>query len=83
MLNDGVTPGSVVKNVITRYITTTQGTTNGWGSVSDPNDSGVTLRNGKRYEIKLHIGLNSVEFDASVLDWVPAQGGEVDLPHNN
>ena len=75
-LNDGVTAGSVVKNVITRYITT-----DGKGS---PTTSGITLANGKKYTINLHLGLNSVQFDASVTAWdaTDAAGG-ADLPHNN
>jgi len=75
-LNDGQTKGSVVKNVITRYITT-----NGKG---DPSTAGITLVNGKQYTISLHLGLNSVEFDAAVTEWntTDATGG-ADLPHNN
>jgi len=79
-LNDGTTKGSVVKNVITRYITTTQ--TGQQGSVTEPT-SAFKLENGKQYTIKLHIGLNSVEFDAAVTAWDAAVIGEADLPHNN
>ncbi len=76
-LNDGVTAGSVVKNVITRYITTDTK-----GSTSTGN---ITLSNGKVCQVNLHLGLNSVEFDASVTAWDegPAYNGGADLPHNN
>lgn len=75
-LNDGQTKGSVVKNVITRYITA-----DGKGSTSTGN---ITLVNGKKYTISLHLGLNSVEFDADVTGWDdPAVTGGADLPHNN
>jgi hypothetical protein len=73
-LNDGTTSGSVVKNVITRFITT-----DGAGSISAGN---VTLENGKLYTIKLHLGLNSVEFNADVTPWGAGEGG-ANLPHNN
>lgn len=83
-LNDGQTKGSVVKNVITRYITMGSSAS---GSAAAPTDynadgKGIKLENGKKYTISLHIGLNSVEFDAAVTDWVEATGG-ADLPHNN
>lgn len=73
-LNDGVTSGSVVKNVITRYITT-----DGAGSTTT---GSMELENGKVYTIQLHLGLNSVQFDASVTAWGAGAGG-ADLPHNN
>lgn len=76
-LNDGQTKGSVVKNVITRYITANQE-----GSISAGN---ITLENGKIYKICLHLGLNSVEFDASITGWTAAADpdGGANLPHNN
>lgn len=75
-LNDGATSGSVVKNVISRYITAS--------GAGDPTTGNVTLENGKKYTISLHLGLNSVEFDATVANWdgTPVTGG-ADLPHNN
>lgn len=77
-LNDGQTKGSVVKNVITRYITTT-----GAGDPADK-DAAMVLKNGKKYTINLHLGLNSVEFDAAVTNWDPTDAsGGADLPHNN
>jgi len=84
-LNDGTTKGSVVKNVITRYIT--YGTS--IGSPTQPANFGTTagdgikLANGKQYTIQLHLGLNSVEFNAAVTSWETAINGNADLPHNN
>ncbi len=84
-LNDGKTNGSVVKNVITRYITIGSSAT---GSPSKPGTfgvaegNGIKLANGKQYTISLHLGLNSVQFNASVTPWDPHTGG-ADLPHNN
>lgn len=77
-LNDGTTKGSVVKNVITRYITNS-----GTGNVTTGD---MKLKNGKQYTIKLHLGLNSVEFDAEVSPWdtqTSYEQGGADLPHNN
>lgn len=79
-LNDGQTPGSVVKNVITRYISTAQDT-NGWGTTDATNP--LILENGQKYLVKLHLGLNSVQFDAMVSPWTDGDNGEADLPHNN
>ena len=85
-LNDGQTKGSVVKNVITRYITIGNSAT---GSVTKPatdattDGKGIILENGKKYTIKLHLGLNSVEFDAAVAAWATGLTGGADLPHNN
>ena len=76
-LNDGVTNGSVVKNVITRYITVDQK-----GSVGEAGGD-VKLANGKKYLIKLHLGLNSVEFDAKVTEWATGDTSGADLPRNN
>lgn len=78
-LNDGQTKGSVVKNVITRYITA--GSDN---QVNAPATGSFKLENGKLYKITLHLGLNSVEFDATVENWpTDAVTGTADLPHNN
>lgn len=79
-LNDGVTPGSVVKNVITRYITT--GASTDLGSTAGDSGSEIVLANGKKYTITLRLGLNSVVFDAKITDWAAATGGAT-LPHNN
>ena len=81
-LNDGQTPGSVVKNVITRYISTAATANNGWGT-TDGESNFITLENGKQYTIQLHLGLNSVEFNTTVKDWSTPEEGQADLPHNN
>lgn len=59
--------GSSVENVITKEI-----------------DFGGTtiLENGKSYIINLHLGMNSVKFDAAVTDWVTGSKADVDLPKN-
>ena len=55
LLSDGVTHGSSVENKITKNITTTQGN--------------MILSAGKKYVVKLHLGLTSVKFDAEVANW--------------
>jgi hypothetical protein len=37
---------------------------------------------GKAYQLKLHLGMTSVKFDAEVIDWEDAGNEDVDLPHN-
>ena len=54
-LSDGVTHGSRVENKITKTITTDQGN--------------MILSAGKKYVVKLHLGLTSVKFDADVAIW--------------
>jgi len=76
IVNDGETKGSVVKNVITRYIT--------GGGTGDVANGAFKLKNGKKYTINLHLGLNSVQFEASITEWpTTAETGGADLPHNN
>ena len=60
-LSDGRTHGYSVQNVITKEIT--------FGS----NNEG--LKAGNNYQVKLHLGLNSVKFDAEVEDWDDAAEG--------
>ena len=68
-LSDGSTLGSSIENKITKTITF-QGAKN-------------YLEAGKKYIVKLHLGLNSVKFDAEVSEWdVPAIEGENWLPYN-
>ena len=55
LLSDGVTHGSSVENKITKSITTDQGN--------------LILSSGKKYVVKLHLGLTSVKFDAEVANW--------------
>ena len=54
-LSDGVTHGSSVENKITKTITTSE--------------SNMILSSGKKYVVKLHLGLTSVRFDADVAVW--------------
>ena len=69
LLSDGVTHGSSVENKITKNITTTQGN--------------LILSAGKKYVVKLHLGLTSVKFDADVAVWDnAAYEGTADLPEN-
>ena len=37
---------------------------------------------GKQYQLKLHLGMTSVKFDATVTDWVEEDAQDVDLPYN-
>ncbi len=67
-LSDGVTHGSSIENVITKEVH--------FGSAD-------YLENGKKYILKLHLGMNSVKFDAEVADWDPtAIERDVELPFN-
>lgn len=40
------------------------------------------FENGKAYTLKLHLGLNSVKFDAAVTDWVDVTAEDAYLPAN-
>ena len=70
-LSDGKTKGSSVENTITKPITIT---TSG---------EDLKLVAGKKYTVKLHLGMTSVKFDATVGDWVDGDTGEPWLPINN
>ena len=68
-LSDGATKGSSIENRITKTITF-------GGDVN-------YMEAGKKYTIKLHLGLNSVKFEAEVDAWdTPAIEGETWLPDN-
>lgn len=54
-LSDGSTHGSSIENRIKKVVR------------FDPTTSG--LQSGKRYTINLHLGMNSVKFDAAITDW--------------
>ena len=75
MLADGVTKGSSIENRISKAIkfAPKAGTT-----------AAVTgLQPGNAYQLKLHLGMNSVKLDAELLDWEELQPGtEVNLPSN-
>ena len=40
------------------------------------------MENGKSYVINLHLGMNSVKFDAHVTEWIETSDADVDLPSN-
>ncbi len=65
-LSDGATHGVSVENRITKTVEF-----NGGG-----------LESGKRYTLKLHLGMNSVKFDAAVSDWVAGASSDAWLPSN-
>lgn len=65
-LSDGETHGSSVENSITKTI--------------QINGADLTLASGHQYTIHLHIGLNSVKFDASVSSWAQGGTGSANLP---
>jgi len=54
-ISDGTTHGSSVENRITKTIYYS--------------GDGLSLESGKKYTIKLHLGMNSVKFDADVDSW--------------
>ena len=67
-ISDGITHGSSIENRISKTIT--------WGS-------GTGLQSGKKYNLALHLGMNSVKFDAAVDDWDDnAINGNAWLPSN-
>ena len=66
-VSDGKTPGSSIENTISKTI-------NFGGAKS--------FENGKKYTLKLHLGLNSVKFDADVTDWEDAGSSDTWLPSN-
>lgn len=69
LLSDGVTHGSTVENAISKSI--------------QIGGHDFSLEAGKKYNIALHIGLTSVQFDASVSTW---EGGttstDINVPQN-
>ena len=68
-LSDGVSHGVSVENKITKDIT--------WSNAA------TGLEAGKNYTLKLHLGMNSVKFDAAVSAWDDsAVSGQGWLPYN-
>lgn len=67
-VSDGQTHGTSVENHITKSITFANGD--------------KQFENGKAYTIKLHLGLNSVKFDADVTDWDNQEEIDTWLPSN-
>ena len=69
LLSDGKTYGSSVNNVIRK---------------ENIQFAGVSkFENGKAYTLKLHLGMNSVKFDAAVSEWGTATETNVHLPNNS
>jgi hypothetical protein len=66
-LSDGATKGSSIENRISKSIT--------FGDAAK-------LEIGHSYVLKLHLGLNSVKFDAAVTEWIEEPIQDVDLPLN-
>ena len=67
-LSDGKTTGSRIENRIKKTVT--------FGT-------DTKFENGKSYTLKLHLGMNSVKFDAAVTGWVDANAdGNAELPDN-
>ena len=69
-LSDGKTHGLSIENKVTKTVS--------FGGVA-----GAGLESNKRYALKLHLGMNSVKFDAEVQDWATnTVNGEGWLPSN-
>ena len=66
-LSDGATKGSSIENRIRQTVT--------FGNETK-------IEAGKSYTVNLHLGLNSVKFDAEVTDWIDEPAQPVDLPLN-
>ena len=69
-LSDGVTHGSSIENKITKTITLNAG-------------ENLRLEAGKKYTVKLHLGMSSLKFDASISDWDAGSSADADLPINS
>ena len=67
-LSDSKTAGSSIENRISKTIE--------FGS------GNKVLEAGKAYDIHLHLGMNSVKFDAEVLPWEDMADPDIDLPAN-
>ena len=68
-LSDGVTKGSTIENRIRQEVFHFNGTE-------------TCLLPGHSYKINIHLGLNSVKFDAEVTPWIEEPTQEVELPSN-
>lgn len=68
-LSDGARTGSSIENKIKKTIT--------WASSGESK-----FENGKSYVLNLHLGMNSVKFDADVVDWAEDDASSADLPAN-
>jgi len=70
-LSDGQTKGTSIENRIRKTIT-----------FNDDPTTGKKLQPGHSYTLNLHLGMNSVKFDAAVTDWIEEAAQNVDLPLN-
>ena len=68
-LSDGKTYGSTIENAIEQTITLSDG-------------KAMKLVSGKKFTVRLHLGMTSVKFDAEVTDWDTGDEADVDLPYN-
>ena len=66
-LSDGAAKGSSIENRISK-------------TISFGNET--KLQPGHSYTLALHLGMNSVKFDAAVTDWIEEAAQDVDLPLN-
>ena len=66
-LSDGATKGTSIENRIRKTIN--------FGNEDK-------LQPGHSYTLNLHLGMNSVEFDAAVTDWIDEASQDADLPLN-
>lgn len=66
-LSDGKTTGSRIENRIKKTVKFGEAT---------------KFENGKKYTLKLHLGMNSVNFDAAVSGWDSTTEGGAELPDN-
>lgn len=70
-ISDGATHGVSIENRISKTVT--------FGGIE-----GAGLTSGKKYTLKLHLGMNSVKFNAEVGSWDDSPvNGEAWLPDNN
>ena len=67
-VSDSKTAGSTIENRISKTIE--------FGNGND------VLEAGKAYDIHLHLGMNSVKFDADVVAWEDMAAPDIDLPAN-
>jgi hypothetical protein len=68
-LSDGVVKGSTIENTITQDIK--------FGS-----SAAAPIIAGKAYTVKLHLGMTSVKFEATVAEWGSENNSSTDLPIN-
>lgn len=68
------------KDVIT---TLSDGVTKGVSTTNNiTKETTLNLEAGKKYILKLHLGMTSVKFEAEAAEWTNGEGGETYLPNN-